>query len=233
MPTPRMGTAANIVHGKIYVIGGLYNDGDTTKSSILNEVYDTATDAWTTKTPKPVDAYSASAVVDNKIYIIGYSNQMYDPETDKWSIKTQKPSAYPNGAKIVAIAAAATTGMWAPKRIYVIGGRVDYFAAGTDINQVYNPENDSWTFGTSMPTARYALAIAVVNDKLYALGGANDFNSIQYRVNEQYIPFGYGTIPTTEPEPFPTTLVIIAIGISLVFLSISLLVYFRKRKRNN
>jgi len=96
----------------------------------------------------------------------------------------------PNGLENEA-AAGATTGIMAPKRIYVISG--DY---GRRLNQVYDPERDTWTTGTSMQTSRSGLAVAVVNDKLYAIGGTDGYNDSA--VNEEYTPIGYGTIPTVS-----------------------------------
>ena len=206
MPTPRICAVTNIVQGRIYIIGGI-QDRTTGKSSTLNEMYDPATDTWIIKTPIPAGVHNAaSAVVDNKIYVIGdgNSNQIYDPETDKWTL------GMPNPVSITATAAGATTGLWAPKRIYVIGGRVDYGMGGSNINQVYNPDDDSWTVGSSMLTARYALAIGVVNDKLYVIGGTPMFSlpADQLSVNEQYTPFGYigpSLTPTPTLTPLPTS----------------------------
>jgi hypothetical protein len=192
MPTPRTQLEANVVNGKIYLIGGTIEGGTPTN---LNEVYDPTTDSWTTKAAMPTGVYAyASAVVDNKIYFIGGSgpkppnlNQVYDPATDTWSFG--KPIPTP----VVSAEAGATTGRWTPKRIYVIGGRVNYGMDGTSINQVYNPGNDSWTVGASMPTARFQLHVTVVDDKLYAMGGLPYFNvqgDYSYE-NEQYTPIGY------------------------------------------
>src|SRR3989304_7615486 len=85
MPTAKV-AKANVVNGKIYLIGGAPNN-------TLNQVYDPATDSWTTKSSMPTEAYGASAVIDNKIYFISGSyggqypilNQICDPETDTWS----------------------------------------------------------------------------------------------------------------------------------------------------
>jgi N-acetylneuraminic acid mutarotase len=199
MPTPRTQLDANVVNGKIYLIGG--RTGGQYTTTALNEVYDIATDSWTTKAPilNPVVQY-ASAVVDDKIYIIGGQNefahpmtlalvQIYDPATDTWSFGTPMPTA------VESAAAGATTGVMAPKGIYVIGGLPYKNVDGIKINQVYNPENDSWTVGASMPTARYGLCVAVVNDMIYAMGGWTFFGGPGCSENEQYTPIGYGTVP--------------------------------------
>jgi len=211
MPTHRYGIGANVVEGKIYVIGGKNASGWIDG---VNEVYDPATDRWTTKTPIPTRvSFYASAVFDNKIYVIGGYNgsvyvdltQIYDPETDTWS----------NGAPIpfpaVGVGAGATTGVWAPKRIYVIGATQPYGISSTDWegnvlevlinnvqNQIYDPERDEWSTGAALPIARILFGVAVVNDILYAIGGTNSmmFSSyITFGDNQQYTPYGYGTIP--------------------------------------
>jgi len=197
MPTPRSSLQANVVDGKIYLIGG-YSNGT------LNEVYDPETDTWTTETSMPTASSGyASAVVDNKIYIIDSNlNQIYDTETDTWSQGAPSPSDFLLGG-----AAGATTGVNAPKRIYVLGeyshlweGEPPYFV------RVYDPDKDVWSFGADIPTHRKLLGVATVNDVLYAIGGYTstypDFFSISYgpnitpyATNEQYLPFGYGTVP--------------------------------------
>ena len=184
MPTNRSMLRANVVDGKIYLIGGGYPTYLGIGRRDTNEVYDPLTDSWTTKTPMPTAEFLyASAVVDNKIYVMSYNNltQIYDPETDTWVFGKPMPTAVSNAA------AGATTGVVAPKRIYVIGGGTR-FSLSTGLVQVYNPEGDVWDTGTSMPTPRSGLCIAVVNDVLYAIGGSRPPITA---VNEQFTPFGY------------------------------------------
>ncbi|PVX26216.1 MAG: hypothetical protein CW691_02085 [Candidatus Bathyarchaeum sp.] len=172
MPTKRQRPTANVVNGKIYLIYGFQYQNlpppQTRTELDVNEVYDPETDSWTTKTSMPYTPYGpASATIDNKIYVIGgfKSNltQIYEPESDSWSQGAPIPTA-------VALAgAAATSGEMAPKRIYVIGG----YPSGAEVrlNQIYDPETDTWSSGSQMPTARHSLGVAVVNDVLYSIGG--------------------------------------------------------------
>lgn len=155
MPTPRDGLDANVVSGKIYLISGLEKSDYPTYANVsaLTEVYDPVTDSWTTKAsiPNPVFFY-ASAVVDNKIYVIGGSsakvpmadfNQIYNADTDTWT------SGKTPDIRVTEAGSGATTGVMAPKRIYVIGGRgYDRVESTT---QVYNPEDDSWRFHADLP----------------------------------------------------------------------------------
>lgn len=188
MPTPRMNLEANVVNGKIYVIGG--GQRAPNNNFDVNEVYDPETDTWTTKTPIPmgVECY-ASAVVDNKIYVMGGAvgvtlNQIYDTETDTWS------SGAPLSKGVDTAAAVATSGVYAPKRIYVIGGKQNLDAV--NFNQIYDPETDTWNIGATMPTARYGLGVAIIDDVLYAIGGREGWVGFPVSAaNEQYIPADY------------------------------------------
>jgi hypothetical protein len=212
MPTARIGMQANVVGDKIYLIGGI-SDAETGTILDVNEAYDPATDTWTTKEPLPTPVYLyASAVVDNKIYIIGGSAeppnvvldlvQIYDTENDSWTTGTSIPTL------IRYASAAATTGLFAPQRIYVIGGLQNSY--GLNITQVYNPQTDSWTAGASMPTARYNLGLAVVNDTIYAMGGVllppYAFPKEPLTTNEVYLPLGYEgpTLPYWQPPASPS-----------------------------
>jgi parallel beta-helix repeat protein len=197
VPTPRIQLEANVVDGKIYLIGG--RTGGQKSTVALNEVYDPQTDTWTTKEPMqyPVVEY-ASAVVDNKIYVIGGQDefhkelnldvtQIYDTTTDKWSLGAPLPKV------VWQATAGATTDEQAPKRIYVLGGLPEKSLFGTDWNQVYDTQTNTWTDGEPMPTARFSLGVAVLNDKLYVMRGEPYFNlnGVYCSENEQYTPVDY------------------------------------------
>jgi N-acetylneuraminic acid mutarotase len=222
IPSPRIGIRANVVNGKIYVIGG-NNDG-AYSSQFVNEVYDPANDSWTTKAPLPHAVFGyASAVLDNKIYVIsGQSDnradpgpidrgltQIYNAENDTWSQGATIPT------KVFVAAAGATTGLWAPKRIYVLGGSVGFLEISSS-NQVYDPEKDTWTTGTPMPTARNG-EVAVVNDMLYAIGGSTGaFQPISAQI-DQYTPFGFGTVPPAISIVSPENKTYTVSNVSLTF----------------
>jgi N-acetylneuraminic acid mutarotase len=196
MPTARESLDANVVGDKIYLIGGVRycNVFPFQQYTSVNQVYDPSNDSWSTKMSTSTNAvYYASAAVDNKIYVMGgYSsgyfvrlNQIYDPETDTWNYGKEMPTA------VSSAAADVTTGLLAPKRIYALGGMYHSFNVPSDLTQVYDPENDTWTAGTSMPTPRWGLGVAVVNDELYAIGGKTDEGDNFSAANEKYTPADY------------------------------------------
>jgi N-acetylneuraminic acid mutarotase len=197
MPTPRQHMDANVVNGKIYVIGGLTSNSVDDLTNVT-EVYDPTTDTWTTKTQIPTPPktiYSkhldnsyryASAVFDNKIYVIRRKTQIYDTVTDTWSYGAALPT------NVSGAAAGATTGVFAPKRIYIFGGITGYGPVEPNyinLNQVYNPETDTWTAGKAMRDFRAGVAVALIDDELFVIGGQN--LTTQLAVNEKYTPIGY------------------------------------------
>jgi N-acetylneuraminic acid mutarotase len=73
MPTRRSELQANVVNGAIYLLGGVVPSNSPSRFSIssLNEVYDPATDSWSTQEPMPFAAYEyASSVLDNNKYTL-------------------------------------------------------------------------------------------------------------------------------------------------------------------
>lgn len=211
MPTPRADMYANMVNDKIYLIGGRKYSSTTPffNQTNINEVYDPANDSWATKTPipTPVSGY-ATAVVNNEIYIMGgatrsvslgnaittNANQVYTPQSDNWSLATKLPYVNDYGA------AAATEGFLAPARIYCMGGYYGEVVTGRTI--AYDIENKSWSIVESLPTPRAFSGVVEVNDVLYCIGGFDGSKWLD--VNEQYKPFGYGTVAPkvqiTSPE---------------------------------
>ena len=203
---------ANVVNEKLYVIGGHRQVFYPHMTVDQNMVYDPIIDSWTNLAPIPVDVGDyASAVIDNKIYLMGGRSgsvnaeniltQIYDTETDTWTTGARIPSIVFNAA------AGATSGEFAPKKIYVLGG-IDYSKriasdfvlslydpeATSNLTQVYYPETDTWTTGAPMLTSRYGLDVAVIDDRLYAIGGkkgGETYPTSYYNKNEMYTPVGY------------------------------------------
>jgi N-acetylneuraminic acid mutarotase len=206
MPTPRYQMQAHVVNGKIYLIGGSYPSMSLKYN--INEVYDPETDTWTTAAPMPTGVGSyASAVVGNKIYVLegtpSYNiaifynqTQIYDTEKNQWSIGTPYSKSWYKAS------AGATTGAYAPVRIYVFDEAATY---------IYDPQNDTWAEGAAIPTVRAFEGVVAVNDTFYAVGGkimpTEPIGAMSSSpVNEQYTPFGYeiSPLPSSSTSPSPS-----------------------------
>jgi hypothetical protein len=108
----------------------------------------------------------------------------------------------------------------------VIGGELGFFwydqhFGGVDLHQVYDPETDTWTNATAMPTPRKGMGLAVIYNEIYAIGGA--YNGTFLLANEKYTPSGY------IPEfPSLTPLLIIPF-----LFTVALVTYRRKLSRRS
>jgi len=183
LPSAMFAVQGNVVGNKIYVLD----------HSGTNYVYDSITDSWTTKTPMPSRAFTyTSVVIGNKIFVIGifeigfFSGQasglhVYDTEADSWSLGSPASLSRSGGSGV------ATDGIMAPKKIYL-------FSYIPYLNQVYDPENNSWGILTSMSSERIHIGVTNLNDTLYAIGGYT-YDSVGFfepvAVNERYTPVGY------------------------------------------
>jgi N-acetylneuraminic acid mutarotase len=97
MPTSRTYFAIAAYQDKIYCMGG----GSMERGKYIGcdavEVYDIATNSWSTKTAAPFNGSSQAQVIQGKIFAIKFSSYMennlymYDPVTDEWIEKASLP----------------------------------------------------------------------------------------------------------------------------------------------
>ena len=172
MPTKREGLAAAAIDGKLYVVGG-WNGSDFAgglrwRSTL--EVYDPATNTWSTKANIPTPRTNPAAVaIDGKLYVVGGRNvdgyatgldvlEVYDPVTDTWSTKANMPTGRHG------LAAVPIFGL-----LYAVGGQNSQGLSKK--LEVYDPVTDDWSTLDDMSTARKWLAAAAIDGKIYAAGG--------------------------------------------------------------
>ncbi len=183
-PLPMYEHSEGVVDSKIYIMGG-YPRVPTAPPSAIFQVYDPATDTWKRKADMPVPrANHCAAVVDGKIYLFGgfcfecpvpgrllSTVSIYDPATDTWTQGADMP--FP----------------WAMPRASVVNGKI-YACTGFGghgggasweqhpILAVYDPSTDTWTEGAALPFGRNDAQVAVVDARIYVMGGA-----IEERIN--------------------------------------------------
>lgn len=135
---------------------------------------------WVQRTEVPTSRNgTATAVVNGKIYIIGgvlYSNksgpgwsalsmvEVYDTRTGAWGKAADMPTPR------IAAQAAVFAG-----EIYVFGGYSRGKIRGEKDHktvEVYNTRTNTWSKTRDMPTLRRGFGTAVVDGKIYVIGGA-------------------------------------------------------------
>jgi hypothetical protein len=169
MPTPREGFAIAACAGKIYCIGGYgYNESSVLRYNDLgvNEVYDVATDSWSTEASLPVSGGRLQAhVVDGKIFVIVQLDgtlYMYNPEADTWIEKVSMPSW---GQGLVSALV---------NNKIILTGNFYYFTEQTlsFSNEqkflIYNPKTDIWTEGKTGPESTAYTSVAEATTDLSA-----------------------------------------------------------------
>ena len=183
MPTARVSLVAVAVNNKIYAIGGMNASAIPVAT---NEEYDPATNTWSTKASMPTARTElGAATVNSKIYVIGgqygtifSTNEEYDPATNTWAGKASMPTAreFPATAAV-------------NNKIYAIGGNVSgaHGSNVTAINEEYDPVTNVWTSKANMHTAREGATVAVLNNRIYAIGGVTGPTTLT-AANEEYDP---------------------------------------------
>jgi len=144
VPTQRVWGTCAVVGDKIYVIGG-YSYSVPNAASNVNEVYDPATDIWTTKAPLPANILGVTRenpVIKGKIYVthgldglmgrFHLETYVYDPVTNTWV--EESSAAYARDGVACGVI---------DDKLYVVGGRADLPGPyGLDYNEVYDPSLD-------------------------------------------------------------------------------------------
>ena len=174
-PTPVMDVKGALIGEKIYVPGGLSEDGMPTD---ILEIYDPRTDSWEVGAPLP-KAISAYALVDfeGQLYLFGGWDWeqaladvvVYDPVDDAWREGT--PMAMPKydgGAVSLA------------DKIVVLGGRNE--GGALKEAQAYYPSRDGngespWEAFPELPKAMYGFGAASVSETIYVVGGITEKKS--------------------------------------------------------
>jgi N-acetylneuraminic acid mutarotase len=179
MAEPRQELYPETLDGKIYVAGGINNPNTAFTDSF--DAYDPVTDQWTKLASLPEARHHITlTAVNGRIYGIGgffggFPNWraqstmwIYDPSSDNWTDGTSMLS--PRAEAV----AAAVDG-----QIYWIGGRVPelpnsaHFNEHKDsnLNEAFNTQTNQWEARAPAPTARNSAAAAVIDGKIYVVGG--------------------------------------------------------------
>lgn len=174
MPHGRGGPVGEFVDGRFYVTGGrepgIYESG----ISPGTDVYDPATNSWTTEPGAPVPVQMAgSFVLDGLLYVVGgcLSDEdedcgtddvfRYDPALREW----EQVADYPEPIAEPACGAIEAKG-------YCAGGLVLRGPTKTAA-YVYDPKMDTWTAVAPLPMELSGAAHTVADGKLLLSGGVS------------------------------------------------------------
>ncbi|MGH1419162.1 MAG: Kelch repeat-containing protein [Hyphomicrobiaceae bacterium] len=169
---------AGVANGKIYVAGGIGADGAPLASF---ERYHPKANKWEGLPPLPQPRHHVAVVgVTNKVFAIGgftgsWPNwqaqskvNVFDSENMTWSTGPSLPQ--PRGEQVAVVVG---------QNIFVIGGRVKktpnsgtfFEHIDTNLNTCFLATAKKWMPCAPMPTARNSHAAAVIDGKIYVVGG--------------------------------------------------------------
>jgi DNA-binding CsgD family transcriptional regulator/N-acetylneuraminic acid mutarotase len=168
LPASRTRAAAVTVGNLIYLIGGEVNQAPS--AEVLTYSIDTNT--WQLlDTLKPTPTWSNTAVaLNDKIYAAGgttsgnrFTNrfEVYDTRTKSWNILADLP-----------IASSGHSMVGSGKKIYAFGFNPQSGGKlSTADSYVYDIGNNTWQPIASMPTQRTFTGAALMDDKIFVVGG--------------------------------------------------------------
>ena len=197
LPEPIQELSAAVLHGKIYVAGGIDGSGRPTAVAFR---YDSTLNHWERIADLPVARHHMPlAVVGETLYAVGGLAEqtfvpvntlwLYREDANRWEPRAGLPA--PRGASAVGVVNG---------KLIVAGG----WSAGRRLiaaTAIYDPATDRWRDAAPIPTPRDHLAAATVGGVVYAIGGRPFDSSRNYDVVEAYDP---ATDRWTRRSPMPS-----------------------------
>ncbi|NHC14407.1 Kelch repeat-containing protein [Motilibacter deserti] len=173
LPTARGGAGAAVLDGKVYVAGGMTEDGASTG---VVEVYDPVTRTWSAAPALPTARDNPGvAALRGSLYVFGGRTRLasgatsvathttveaYDPASRTWSAKAPMPT----GRRTMATAVV-------DGKAVLIGGEVAPDGSAFDVAEQYDPAADAWRVLRRIPTPRHGASVGVVDGQVHVVGG--------------------------------------------------------------
>ena len=196
LPKPSAGMSVVTYGDKIYLFGGGTSTASFAAEDFYGDCYEfnPATAAFTPKSDMANPRTRTSAVVfKNQIMVFGGTSawgnrnaMMYDPATDSWGF-----------SEVVVWERSYWFGTTANDMVFLMGGRNDERVTCTEVN-VYSDKWQTWVTATNMPTPREDAFVAVVDGKLYVMGGSDNKGDPEATPTPFNSAFR-GTVPSTPP----------------------------------
>ena len=165
MPQRRQELATGVLNGKVYVIGGYDENGNST---VTVQIYNPTTDTWTSAHSLPYAVnHNGAAVAGGNLYSFGAGageTFVYNPNNNSWSARASSHYVHSQTAAVGVI----------NNKIYVAGG------TGTPSQrelEVYDPVANSWTIKAPMSVPRNHTAGGGIDGKFNVTGGRTAPNS--------------------------------------------------------
>jgi N-acetylneuraminic acid mutarotase len=186
LPRSVAGYMAGVVHGKLLIVGGTYWENQQKHWSDLVQVYDPATNTWTTDTPLPAPrSDAASAVLHDDLYLFG-GGPKGEVRKDGLVFHHGKWSSVPDAD--LPEPRQFATAISSRGYIYLLGGvpGSDYTKVATNFWR-WQPKMKGWEVLPSLPgPGRISHAMTEINGAIYVFGGATTGGKDVVNLNDAY-----------------------------------------------
>ena len=168
LPAPRSALRAEVIGGKIYVVGGI-GPGNAAKAW----VYDPQADRWSAIADLPTTReHLMTAALGGRLYAIGGRQgarnvavvEVYDPAADRWQRAADMPTPRSGGTAVVA-----------GDRVHVLGGEDPSTWGGRVYrsHEIYDPASDGWTAAPPLPRPLHGVQGVYDRGRIVLFGGAD------------------------------------------------------------
>src|SRR3989441_3734462 len=167
LPEPIQETPAAVLHGKIYIAGGIDRADRATAAAYR---YDPAANRWERIADLPAPRHHMPlAVAGDTLYAVGgLAETSFVPESNLWIYREDRngwesraPLPEPRGASGVGVVSGklVVVGGWGMGRVLL------------DSTAIYDPAANRWQHAAPIPTPRDHLTAAAAGGLVYAIGG--------------------------------------------------------------
>lgn len=160
---------ACVIDGLIYVHGG--GDGSTRFGNLVS--FNPANNQITVLMAGIASRGATGCAINGKFYVYGGTTtvtintlRVYDPVTNAWTTLT--PGGTAPGGKFYAGGGAVNN------KFYIVGGAGATGGAWDKSINIYDPVANAWETSIPMSFGMYANVCAVIDDKIYTAGGAEE-----------------------------------------------------------
>jgi N-acetylneuraminic acid mutarotase len=207
-PVPLFEAQGAAVGEKLYVFGGFYNEAIQATRAV--NIYDPATNTWSPRAEMPAAVTHAGVAVDGAtVWVVGglsgdYNGGANPATADVWKYDTAA-DAWTAGPSLPAAGGAGGLAL-VGRRLHYFGGLGADGQHDTGAHWTLDLDNPAaqWTAAAPLPVARNHFGTAVLDGKIYAIGGQHERDETDSNLRDVHVynpATNHWTTATRLPRP--------------------------------
>jgi len=190
-PLPLFESQGAAVGDKLYLFSGFYNEAVQATRAV--NVYDAASNTWSDRAEMPEAVTHAGVAVDGAtVWIVGgllgdYNGGTNPPTANVWKYDTAA-DAWTPGPVLPAPRGAGGLAV-VGRRLHYFGGLADDGQHDSGLHWTLDLDNPAapWTAAAPLPVARNHFGTAVVDGKIYAIGGQHERDETDSNLRDVHV----------------------------------------------